>query len=221
MSRVVVILVALLAVLGCVAAMFPLSWAWQAAGLSRAGLSAEAVTGRVWDGAARGVRVGGRAVGDLKLVLDGQALLGGRVGVIVLPLRNATWKTTVFASADATRIVDLKGAVPVRMLLPAGTTEAVPADLELFFDAVDVSVPRGEGACTSASGRVALAPWGDIGLPQLIGPLSCDTGVLTAALMGPEGRPAVQVQVVGAEVRVSSTDPTLQAGLAAAGLAAN
>jgi hypothetical protein len=216
-----VVLVGLLAALIAAVTVFPLSWAWQAAGLARAGLSAEAVTGRVWDGAAYGVRVGGRTVGDLKLVLDAQALLGGKVGVIVLPLRDATWKTTVFASADATDIVELKGAISVRTLLPEAARDAVPAELELFFDAVDVRVPRGEGACAAASGRVALSAWPAVGLPQLVGPLVCEDGVLTAALTGPEGQAGLTVRLSRAGVALSSPDAHLQAGLLAGGLAAN
>jgi hypothetical protein len=213
-------------VIGVAFAFMPLAWVWQTAKPERFGVSAARVSGKLWDARMIDLRAGQASFGDVRVVIDSPALLGGEFGIVLLPLEKATWKTTLLMKPGQMRIERLIGAESLTrlaaMIGETGRSTLLPEAARLQFDAVNVVFGKGDAVCQSAEGRVALSGLSDLGLPSLVGPLLCEQGQLVAQLAGTDAERTLLVRLNRTNgdlsLRMESEDAVLAAGLQALGL---
>jgi hypothetical protein len=219
---------------GALVASAPLPPLLQLAGLEARGLAYERATGSVWRGEVAGLRVGPERLGDVRLALEPQALLTGRV-------------RARFEAAGALRAYGDAEYAPGRGWLIEDATFAVSmTDLgrlhpelkdrggEFHADLARAEVDA-QGSCVSAQGEArtdVLTHAGEATLvgawrgPALEGAIGCEGGDLVVRLDGADAsaRVAVEARI---DLRTGSTflatveteDPGVRLALGALGFA--
>jgi general secretion pathway protein N len=199
-------------------ALLPLRLAIDRLGFADQGLSARAATGSVWRGALQEARIGPVALGDVSARLNLMPLFLGRARLSVAAAEEGGLEGAVSLSRHGFGFEDVSGRIrPGTLFAPLPL-----ASLELD----ELSAGFSSGRCIRAAGGVRATVGGQIGgvglSPELSGRARCAGDALLLPLAGRSGAERIEVRLFAdgryqADLFVRSTDPTLGAGLAAAG----
>jgi hypothetical protein len=195
-------------------ATLPMSFVAHRLDLQNAGVSADEISGSVWNARIRRAHYRGLTLGDVEASLDPVSVLGGTRRVAI---RAAYGRFTLLEG-------NMRGIESADLTIPV---QRLPI---LSSFAGDVAVESGalvfaDGRCVRAAGRLVT----DVmrrafAGPTLSGAISCGDGVAAARLEGRtadmEVRTALELDADGgyrAETQVMSSDPRVRAMLALAG----
>lgn len=180
-------------------------------GIGGGPVSAEAVTGSVWNGKLQGASLGGERLGDVDAGLSLLPLFLGRANVRV---DGALIHGAIFSTLSG------KGAAISTLSLPLSRAFGPVRLAGLEANGVNVRY-RGK-ACAEAEGRVMLRVRSLIGEQTVSGNLRCGGAALAVDLMSQSGMQRISVRFPDsghyeATLIMRTADPRETAGLAAAG----
>lgn len=170
-------------------ALLPMRFAFDVFGLDRAGVTASAVRGSIWNGRIERLHVGRVDLGTMDAALSPIPLVLGRARLELSRHNGAPddLMGAIIVTRHGMGIDDATGSVPMARVLAPLPIEAVDLD--------HVSLAFVDGACARASGivRARVAPIGQ----ALTGAVRCDGGRLLL-LFGDVAAPArVELRVAG------------------------
>lgn len=196
MSRVLIYVLILLAVIAVVLFFLPLRLAVSVAGLEGTRFSAKAISGSVWNGRIEGAQIGPFPLGDLDAGVRVLPLLTGRV---LMDLKRPPIAgdpglvATVGKSGNSLLVQDV-----TTMLSVGRQLEPLPASA---IDLQAVSISFAGGRCQSASGQVRVSL--DANIPGLnlkqglLGNAECQDGVLVLPLQSGSGMEQLTLKLEG------------------------
>jgi general secretion pathway protein N len=206
------------AILFALLALLPLRLALDGLGFADHGLAARAATGSVWRGALQEARVGPVSLGDVGARLNLLPLFLGRARLSVAAAEEGGLEGAVSVSRHSFGFEDVSGRI---------RTGALFAPLPLAsLELDDVTAGFSGGRCTRATGGVraiVAGQMGGIGLsPELTGRARCAGDALLLPLAGRSGVERLDIRLFAdgryrLDLLVRTADPSLGAGLAAAG----
>lgn len=164
----------------CLLAFAPLSLL-TGEGLAKAGVSARAVEGSIWDGRLRGAAWQGRELGDVRARLAPLELLFGRVGARLQLSGTASGAGVIALGRDRIGLADADLTLPSRLIAPR-------APLEGRIVLRDFTARFQKGRCRTARGeaRLEAVRLGDAPLQglALVGKAACEDGFLLLPMSG-------------------------------------
>ncbi len=218
-TRIGLIALFILVFLCALVARFPLAYALERAGLERAGVSHERVSGTVWSGRVAGLTVMGQPLGRVTLDLQPGALLSGELAYrLAFEGETGEGRGRIALGPDGTvHVRDLVADIDVqslRRLQPQ--LRQVPSQLQVTLPHLVLGPDR---RCRTAAGQVRTDVLEAIGArldwrgPVLDGRLGCEDGALALMLAGGDpggeridvdGEVALDTQTYRVEARIST-----------------
>ncbi len=156
----------------------PLRFAISLANLEASGLTSSAVHGSVWNGRLDDLTMRGARLGDFNVAASPLSLLTGSPK-LTFRSNGPILEGAVAAGADGAVFTNLRGQLALTQLDPQAPSGAVLT----FFD---TDLDLAGNACRTASGQARIVGMASAGLPDMSGPISCETGRLRLAL-APDG----------------------------------
>lgn len=156
----------------------PLRVVIDLANLEASGLQTGAVHGSIWNGRIDDLTLRGANMGDFTVAADPLSLVTG-APKLSFRSNGPILEGAVTSKASGAAFANLRGQLALTQLDPQAPSGAVLT----FFD---TNLDLASNTCRTASGQARVVGMAAAGLPDMSGPISCETGRLRLALK-PDG----------------------------------
>lgn len=163
----------------------PLRFVTGLANLEASGVTASAVSGSIWNGNLNDVAVRGARLGDFNVAAQPLSFLTGRP-TLAFRSNGPIVEGRIAASSNGASFDNLRGQFALTQV-----NDQAPSDAVVTF--FNTSLDMAPNACRTASGEARVVGMISAGLPDMSGPLSCETGRLRLSLSPDSGQPGPDV----------------------------